>query len=248
MTNQTNVRDYETAAAYLEQGRDKEDRPLEYATRLQRRNENKIAVRLHETDVVTYHADGSVTLNSRDPDGTAWRTQTTKDRLNGYQDLAWVIQEDGVWYVKTGTHRPTWDTEGAEPFSDGMRIYPDGTVEHREPVREPDYVAELSRAVSAYAREFAEAALDLDLEGLDGHPEGTWDDYEKTEKTVKEKRFDLGVLLDAVETQPVSSLYRSWLYDIRSGKGVPDAWARSFKRETRRILRAHLKRQLEIAR
>jgi hypothetical protein len=53
------------------------------------------AVRLHDTDVVTLHPDGSQTLNSG-----GWRTVTTKDRINAYS-IAGVWSERGEWKVST---------------------------------------------------------------------------------------------------------------------------------------------------
>lgn len=72
-------------------------------TRLYKRGKS-FAIRLHNTDVVTIHADGTYTLSSG-----GWQTRTTKDRINLYT-LAMVRSIKGIWYVK--------DTE----FKDGMRI------------------------------------------------------------------------------------------------------------------------------
>jgi hypothetical protein len=52
-------------------------RPVENNTTIIRRDNGDLAVRLHDTDVVTYHADDSVTLDSG-----GWLTVTTKDRMN----------------------------------------------------------------------------------------------------------------------------------------------------------------------
>lgn len=68
-------------------------RKLENNTYLERRNETMIAVRLHRTDVVTYHADRRIVLN----DG-GWRTVTTKDRINTYSPVS-VYQRSHVWYL-----------------------------------------------------------------------------------------------------------------------------------------------------
>ncbi len=57
------------------------------------------AVRLHRTDVVTLHPDGSQTLNSG-----GWRTVTTKDRINAYS-MARVWSDRGEWKVAMRTRR-----------------------------------------------------------------------------------------------------------------------------------------------
>lgn len=48
-------------------------------TYLIRRDVDTIALRLHSTDVVTWHADGSMEVSTG-----GWNTVTTKDRINGY--------------------------------------------------------------------------------------------------------------------------------------------------------------------
>jgi len=71
-------------------------------------------IRLHLTDIITFHPDGSVTLNSG-----GYKTATTKSRIN---ELAPVIitQKSSVWYVYYS---------GKEYiFKDGITLYPDGTV------------------------------------------------------------------------------------------------------------------------
>jgi len=54
-----------------------------------------IAIRLHNTDVVTIK-DNSYILNSG-----GWRTPTTKDRINKYSP-AYISQNKGLWYLDKG--------------------------------------------------------------------------------------------------------------------------------------------------
>lgn len=101
-----------------------------------------IGVRLHATDVVVAHPDGSVTLNSG-----GYRTVTTKDRINrflpkGYDEGGWrwtvsVFQRDYVWYIdrarwrdRPGSHHMETDfeTERLGEFHDGIVITADGRL------------------------------------------------------------------------------------------------------------------------
>jgi hypothetical protein len=66
--------------------------------------------RLHQTDIVTKHADGSWTLTSG-----GWRSPTTKGRLIDYGPLQ-IWSDKGEWFTNAG------------PFFDGMKVYADGTV------------------------------------------------------------------------------------------------------------------------
>ena len=56
--------------------------------------DNSRAIRLHDTDVVTFE-DNKVILNSG-----GWRTPTTKDRINKFSPIR-VNQEKGKWYVNS---------------------------------------------------------------------------------------------------------------------------------------------------
>ena len=134
------IHDYASAAAYLGP---KEDRPLENNTRLVRRGTN-IAVRLWATDVVTYHPDGSVTLDSG-----GWLTVTTKARINAYLPFSGkpfginVWSDRGRWFVNRYdpdagewvrfAGHPGWDYRtGLHTrigwYFDGIHIAADGTI------------------------------------------------------------------------------------------------------------------------
>jgi hypothetical protein len=106
------------AQTFVMGGRSKVSRPIENNTRIEQRGDD-YAVVLHGTDVVTYHKDGSVTLDSG-----GWLTVTTKDRMNGYLGTrARVWSERGKWFVGR------WDgTRARTRFFDGITIASDGTV------------------------------------------------------------------------------------------------------------------------
>ena len=98
-------------------GRCREGRNIAGNTRLERRGDT-IALRYHSTDVVTYHPDGSLTLDSN-----GWRTVTTKERMNWALPRGLHLRQDkGVWFVGA-----SWFDNGT-PFADGMRIGPSGGI------------------------------------------------------------------------------------------------------------------------
>lgn len=74
--------------------------------------DGSVAIRLHATDVVTIHADGTYTLRSG-----GWRTVTTKDRMNKYCPYM-VTQCKWKWSVSyyDGETRHTIE------YFDGMRV------------------------------------------------------------------------------------------------------------------------------
>jgi hypothetical protein len=117
-------RDYSAADAYLGP---KADRPIANNTRLQRRDGGDIAVRLHETDVVTFHPDNSRTLNSG-----GWRTPTTKDRINGFGLGGGVTlwQSRGRWTLQ---RRIGGEWQPLGEFRDGIRLTAEGEIANPEP-------------------------------------------------------------------------------------------------------------------
>ena len=60
---------------------------------LEPRDNDVIAVRYHDTEIVVYYPDGRIELHSG-----GWRTASTKKNLNIYSPFH-VYQEKGVWYV-----------------------------------------------------------------------------------------------------------------------------------------------------
>jgi hypothetical protein len=107
------VQSFEQAEQFLAGGRNKTSRPLANNTYVERRTEDRIAIRLHATDVVEFTRSGLVFLNTG-----GWRTVTTKDRIN--MALPWpvgIFSVKGVWRVKT---TPGWEGEWSVPFADGM--------------------------------------------------------------------------------------------------------------------------------
>lgn len=106
---------YETAAAFADSARSPIlGKPLANNTRVFRRGPDAVAVRLHRTDVVTFHADGRVILNSG-----GWQTSTTLNRMqNCIRGLSkTVFQRDFVWYVGDPRDKATW-----EPYRDGVDV------------------------------------------------------------------------------------------------------------------------------
>jgi hypothetical protein len=87
--------DYQNRIAY--QSGKYEGVRLENNTRLVQRHPHGIecyAVKLHNTDVVTYFPNGLVMLKTG-----GWETVTTKRRINKYHDGPRIYQEDYIWYI-----------------------------------------------------------------------------------------------------------------------------------------------------
>lgn len=120
-------------------------KPIANNTRLFERGNGSIAVQLHSTDVVTYHTDGSFTLDSG-----GWQTVTTKDRINSYSECR-VYSIKGTWYV-------TYQGKQFQ-YADGMTLFPNGEVKGAD-----EYSPELEKLankkrtrIKNYAKLFVDA-------------------------------------------------------------------------------------------
>lgn len=128
---------YEKASGYLGT---KQDRPLPgRSTRLQRRPDGGIAVRYHATDVITFHPDGRIVLQSG-----GYQTMTTKARINEYSPVQ-LYADRGLWYVANGTRTL---------YADGL-TWAAGTITGgRAPAATEGAKRQLDRAVAKYIKGF----------------------------------------------------------------------------------------------
>ena len=143
--------DYKSAKAFLEGGRDEMSRPVAWKTRLNLHDNEDIALKYHETNVVTYHPDGSISLDSG-----GWKTPTTKRRINDYTDMR-IFPDKGVWYVGKDAANWHWKAgEGNFVFQDGMRVFQDWKVQYQYEPPDAKEIVKLRKSISKYARKFAE--------------------------------------------------------------------------------------------
>jgi hypothetical protein len=104
------------------QGRCALSRKLANNTYAKRRYANDIAIRLHNTDILTFESDGDITVNTG-----GWHTVTTRSRINDFIPQPWRV----------GGHRGrtllyTMDPAAWTPVAvvdDSLIIKADGTVE-----------------------------------------------------------------------------------------------------------------------
>ena len=111
------------------QGRCKESRKLQNNTYAKRRCSGQIAIRLHATDILTFHSDGQIEVSTG-----GWDTVTTRSRMNDYLP--------GPWRV--GGHRGSTLLYKMEPqawtavavICRSLTIKADNTVEGGDSVKE----------------------------------------------------------------------------------------------------------------
>ena len=160
------MRTYDELDAFLNapRARSHEDRPLRprsrsrydgspIDTRAQRRGDGAIAVRLVETDILTFYACGAVTLNSG-----GWRTMLTSSRINDYLPTGWRLYSDrGSWFLcYPGTAWADWDTAPTWTFADGITILPDNSVVGDADPDTLDTERKIGHDILKYAKAYAD--------------------------------------------------------------------------------------------
>lgn len=107
---------------------------------------NRLAVRFHQTDVVTAYGDGRVVVDSGGwrPGGgryaPGWRAEpgkTTLERISGHLTSGWNIYQklgDWFWYNRA-TGAGIWSDTLRLPYEDKDTIHPDGSLQlQHEPI------------------------------------------------------------------------------------------------------------------
>lgn len=93
------IKDFKSAGEFLAKGKNKDDRPLPgKATRLHRLEDGSIAVKYHETDIVVYQPDGSISF-----DTGGWNAMTTRDKISVHLPAGWSLGVcNGVLRLRCG--------------------------------------------------------------------------------------------------------------------------------------------------
>jgi hypothetical protein len=106
------------------------------------------AVRLHDTNIVTFHRDGRIVLDS----GT-WLTVTTKNRMNLHTPMEWTLYSDrGIWYLWSHEDQ---DFHKTIPYADGITLLPDGSITGEG--EDPRKQIKLRNRAKRYAQDYVEA-------------------------------------------------------------------------------------------
>lgn len=106
---------------------------------------DRLAVRLHQTDVVTAYPDGRIVVDSGgwrpggDKVSYGWRNppgKTTLDRISGHLSSGWrIYQKQNEWYwYNHSTGVGNWDDDVRLPYDDGDTIFPDGSLQLQQEV------------------------------------------------------------------------------------------------------------------
>lgn len=130
----------------------RDSRKLGNNTTLESRGDT-VAVRYHATDVVTFHADDSRTL-----DTGGWFTSTTKERINQYLPWGWHLYADrGTWKLReAGNPVPVLYADGMTVSESAGWHYADGT----NPVDAVEADKAMKRRIRTYVAGWTEEVRD----------------------------------------------------------------------------------------
>jgi len=224
----------------------KADRPLCNNTRVQSRPDDSIAVKLHNTDVVTFHPDGRVVLDSG-----GWRTVTTKSRINEYTTVR-LYQDKSIWYIAPHAGDGSLDWDNPIVYADGITLNPGGSFTGAG--EDPKAGIKLARDVSKFSRDYSE----LFIAGGIRPPSGgdCWMcamkiPGEHLESHIKEKYYVPSLLNRAAEfcgsgtlsTVANDFVARMWSPDHET----PSFMANVVKRQIAACIRKYMRHELNLA-
>lgn len=92
--------------------RNRDSKKLKCNTYAIRNYDDSVSIRLHATDIITFHSDNSFNLSSG-----GWYTPTTSSNINRYVPFGSVYSEKGTWFF------------GGYLFRNGMTVFPDHTCD-----------------------------------------------------------------------------------------------------------------------
>jgi hypothetical protein len=234
---------YEQADVKLKEGVKKDSKKIDNNTYLIRRGED-IAIKLHDTDVVTLKKDGTKVLNTG-----GWVTPTTKDRINSALGNERIIQKKRQWYLESG---------GDEiPFQDNMKILPSGQIEGGGSVSDVDQKKKVKTQIDRYANDYIDKLFHGEVPGPStgdcwhcsmrevgtNVPLGELSRSDHLESHIKEKYYVPSLLVNAITEVPVSSVAKGTLGEIWAGQR-PAEGRGSMDDIARDQLKASLKRYM----
>lgn len=216
---------YTSLAEYIRKGKSKVERKIENNT-YARFDHDNIVIRFHDTDIVEFQQDNTLTLNSG-----GYKTFTTKDRINKFlPDGIRLYQDTGLWWL---SHN--WQDK--IPFCDEIVILPDGEITGYVDHSTKDI--KLRKDIKKYAKGFVKALLSGKVERPNGGD--CWNCYMREVETNKplgeitndtdhllshfQERYYVGSLLyRAIELYPMCQIANMGLYELWQNDAIPEKW------------------------
>lgn len=215
----------------------KQRRKLENNTYLEKRDNGNIAVKLHQTDVVTYTPKNEVILSSG-----GWRTLTTKDRINRYS-RAGISQKNNIWYVNVSADysnpdKPVYFENPVTVFKDGVVITAKNKIKGGEVATKKKEKAfeDQKKVIKTYCKTFIEDLFNNKVKKpgpgdcwyclmVSGTNKAIGDVHQSSNHIldhIKENYFVPSLLFKALETIPTSKMTKGVIGEIWNDLKVPE--------------------------
>ena len=231
---------YDTFSAKLT-GRNSQSRKIANNTTLHRISDRAIGVRLHNTDVIVYFADGKIMFDSG-----GWRAPTTKARMNEFS-RARVSQSRGTWEISI-------DGVTAN-YADGITWFDGKWTGEGD---DPKAAVKLARRAAKYAREYMTA---FDAGGIPVPSNGDcWGCLMVTKdgkapmggsdhilSHMDEKYYVPSLLVRAIERFPVSQAAKAYISDRWAGTNKGEWFASVSKEQLYKSLYRYVMAELGLA-
>lgn len=227
----------------------KDRRKLENNTYLEKRDGGNIAVKLHQTDVVTFTPKNEVILSSG-----GWKTVTTKDRINRYS-RAGIHQKNNQWFVYVSADysnpdKPVFFENPVTIFKDGVIITAKNKIKGGEvatKAKEKAFEAQ-KKGIKTYCVAF----IDSLFAGKVAKPGagdcwvccGVTTDDSHIVDHIEENYFVPRLLYNALEAIPTSRLTKGYIGQLWEGEKPSDFDGGFAKREAVKNLYRYIMRQL----
>lgn len=241
MTRIVTITTYAQADAYLGK---KFSRPLHgRSTRMERRDSGRIAIRYHDTDIVTYTASGATILNSG-----GFKTVTTKSKINEYIPGSFrVWQDKGIWTLNRldDPGSPWYGRRVSFGFADGITIIGDQILAFIDSI-DLERQKTQRKAIAKYAQAYVDAFLLGKVQPLPGDPTNVHGLSTATIWTyVQDNRYLQGFIQEAVNVFPVSrAAYDVYALIMQEDALLAEKTLRFWGDIARRQLTSSLKRYL----
>lgn len=234
---------YAKAADLLRSARNQGDgKPIDNNTRLFWRDDEAIALRLHNTDILTFYPNGDVRFNSG-----GWKTVTTKSRLNEYGP-ARIWSDRGEWVIND------------KPFLDGCVLKADGTMKGVGDGKTLQQQRDLRKAATKFAADYvkhlAEGKMNAPSSGdcwfcclhdvKTGKPFGDHQaDHIKAH--IRECYYVPSLIWNAMDALGASDYYKQWV-NARQHNNAEKMYGDDFMPERlRKFVRRYVLRELGMS-
>ena len=236
----------------------RQSRKIGNNTYLQKRDGGDIAVKLHQTDVVTFKPNGDTVLDSG-----GWLTVTTKARMNEHAPC-FVYSNKGVWFISLVAPYHAQDNE-VFPYADGITIHADRTVTGEG--ADPKATNKLRAKCRKYAADFVAALVAgkvpapsggdcwfCCLRGVEDHkPMGeAFKDAEHIREHIRERYYVPSLLVNAFEMFGASQAMKGAVAELwypEQLNGAEPYWSKQtyMLQQIRKVVSRYTMRQLGLA-